>query len=65
MRVYDLRHTATSLMIDSGADLKAASDALGHADPSITMKVYRHVRGEQCAQAVALLADALRPTPEA
>ncbi len=59
IRVYDLRHTATSLMIDAGADIKAASEALGHSDPSITMKVYRHVQSGQRAQALALLAQAI------
>jgi integrase len=59
IRVYDLRHTATSLMLDAGADLKAASEALGHSDPRITMKVYRHVRADQRAQAINLLAGAL------
>jgi integrase len=59
IRPYDLRHTATSLMIDAGADIKAASEALGHSDPRITMKVYRHVRGDQRAQAINLLAGAI------
>ncbi len=59
IRVYDLRHTATSLMIDAGADLKAASEALGHSDPRLTMKVYRHVQSAQRAQALALLANAI------
>jgi integrase len=64
VRVYDSRHTATSLMLDAGADLKAASEALGHADPRITMKVYRHVRADQRARALALLADSLAPEDE-
>jgi integrase len=59
IRLYDLRHTATSLMLDAGADLKAASEALGHSDPRITMKVYRHVRADQRAMAITLLADAI------
>jgi integrase len=64
VRVYDSRHTATSLMLDAGADLKAASEALGHADPRITMKVYRHVRADQRARALALLADSLATEEE-
>ena len=65
IRVYDLRHTATSLMIDAGADLKAASEALGHSDPGITMRVYRHVRADQRDHAIGALAAALdTPTPE-
>ncbi len=59
IRVYDLRHMATSLMIDAGADLKAASEALGHSDPGITMRVYRHVRGDQRDQAISTLAATL------
>jgi len=59
IRVYDLRHTATSLMIDAGADLKAASEALGHSDPRLTMKIYRHVQSSQRTQALALLAGAI------
>jgi len=59
IRVYDLRHTATSLMIDAGADLKAASEALGHSDLGITMKVYRHVRTDQRDHAVGALAHVL------
>jgi integrase len=59
IRIYDLRHTATSLMIDAGADLKAASEALGHSDPGITMRVYRHVRSDQRDQAIGALAAAL------
>ena len=48
-------------MLDAGADLKAASEALGHSDPRITMTVYRHVRADQRAQAFTLLAGSLAP----
>lgn len=59
IRMYDLRHTATSIMIASGADLKAASEVLGHADPSITQRVYQHVNAAQRDRAVSVLASAL------
>ena len=64
IRVYDLRHTATSLMIDAGADIKAASEALGHSDPSITMKVYRHVQSGQRVQALNLLSNMITQPKE-
>jgi hypothetical protein len=51
-------------MIDAGADMKAASEALGHSGPRITMAVYRHVRGDQRAQAINLLADCIAPTTD-
>lgn len=40
MRIHELRHTAASLAVSSGADVLAVSRMLGHADPSITLKVY-------------------------
>jgi integrase len=36
IRLCDLRHTTTSLMLEAGADLKATSEVLGHSDPGIT-----------------------------
>ena len=42
VRVHDLRHTAASLMIATGADLAAISRQLGHATPQITLGTYTH-----------------------
>lgn len=47
IRLHDLRHTAASLAIYHGADLKALSERLGHATPSITLNVYYHAYAEQ------------------
>jgi integrase len=43
LRLYDLRHTAASLMIREGASVKAAQKQLGHATASITLDVYGHL----------------------
>ena len=40
MSVHDLRHTAASLALESGADLKQIQELLGHKDPSTTMAFY-------------------------
>ena len=40
LRVHDLRHTAASLMISAGAQVKAVQRALGHASAAITLDVY-------------------------
>lgn len=37
---HDLRHTYASLLIASGVNVKRVSDALGHADPGFTLRVY-------------------------
>lgn len=43
---HDLRHTAATLALESGADLKQIQTLLGHSDPSTTMKFYTGVTEE-------------------
>jgi integrase len=40
--IHDLRHTAASLAISNGANIKVVSRLLGHADASMTLRVYSH-----------------------
>lgn len=40
MTVHDLRHTAASLAIASGANVKAMQRMLGHASAAMTLDVY-------------------------
>lgn len=42
MIFHDLRHTAISQAIASGADVLAVSKVAGHSNPAITLKVYAH-----------------------
>lgn len=37
---HDLRHTAASLMVSAGANVKAVQRALGHASAAMTLDVY-------------------------
>lgn len=41
-RPHDLRHTAATVAISSGADIKSVQDLLGHATASFTLNVYAH-----------------------
>lgn len=41
-RPHDLRHTAATVAIASGADIKSVQDLLGHATASFTLNVYTH-----------------------
>lgn len=43
LRPHDLRHTAASLMIASGADVKTVQAALGHATAKMTLDLYAHL----------------------
>nr|MBA2445050.1 tyrosine-type recombinase/integrase [Nocardioidaceae bacterium] len=40
---HDLRHTAASLAIDSGATVLAVSRMLGHSSPVLTLTTYAHL----------------------
>jgi integrase len=50
---HALRHTHASQLIDSGLDVVRISKRLGHADPSITLKIYAHLfkSGDRSASA--------------
>jgi integrase len=39
----DLRDTAASIAISSGANVLAVSNMLGHSDPSVTLRIYAHL----------------------
>jgi integrase len=43
LRVHDLRHTAASLMLASGMHMQEVPAELGHADATVTAKVYAHL----------------------
>ncbi|WP_439631415.1 tyrosine-type recombinase/integrase [Gemmata sp.] len=43
LRFHDLRHTHASGLIAAGGSIKAVSRRLGHADVSITLRVYAHL----------------------
>lgn len=43
LRIHDLRHTAASLLVASGANVKAVQRHLGHASASMTLDRYSHL----------------------
>ena len=43
LRLYDLRHTNATLMLEYGVNIKVAQQRLGHASISTTMDIYSHV----------------------
>jgi integrase len=43
IRIHDLRHTAATLMLQSGDDILTVKEALGHHSAAFTLDVYGHV----------------------
>jgi integrase len=43
IRFHDLRHTAATLAIARGANIKQVSEMLGHSDVKTTLSIYTHV----------------------
>ncbi|MRX82237.1 tyrosine-type recombinase/integrase [Eggerthella sp. HF-4214] len=63
---HTLRHTHASWCLAEGVDIITLSERLGHADPSITMRIYGHVlSGRDAAAAAAFAAIAERVEKEA
>ena len=50
VRAHDLRHSATSVLLQH-TDLATASKYVGHGDPSVTARVYGHAMGTAAEQA--------------
>lgn len=62
IRLHDIRHTYSTLALDSGADPKLVSDRVGHANMSVTFQIYTHrSTGKDRAMADAI-ANLIRST---
>jgi integrase len=57
MRFHDLRHTAASLLLNRGVNIKVVSEMLGHADVSMTLRVYAHVMPHMQQAAASIMDD--------
>jgi integrase len=55
MHPHELRHTAASLAIASGADVKVVQQMLGHKSATMTLDLYSHLFGDRLDE----VADAL------
>jgi integrase len=58
LRLYDLRHTAASLMIRQGASIKAVQKQLGHPTASITLDTYGHLFPDELEALAGRMEDA-------
>jgi len=59
VHLHSLRHFAATELIGSGVNPRDAAELLGHADPSLTLRVYSHATGERQRLAAAALGEAV------
>jgi integrase len=57
---HELRHTAASLAIASGASVKAVQKMLGHASAAMTLDIYGHLFGGELDAVAARLDEAYK-----
>ncbi|MBA3825692.1 MAG: site-specific integrase [Ktedonobacterales bacterium] len=55
IRFHDLRHTAATLMLKRGVNVKVVSEMLGHANISITLGVYGHLLPDMQQAAIDIM----------
>jgi integrase len=55
IRLYDFRHRYATVILSEGADMKAASELMGHSSTATTQAVYYHLQERQKRDAVNLL----------
>jgi site-specific recombinase XerD len=58
-RAY-LRHVHATTLLLAGTQVHVVAARLGHADPSITLRVYAHVISNQLAEAADIFARIMR-----
>ena len=57
---HKLRHTFASVAITAGADVASVSEALGHSDTAVTLRMYTHANEESRRRASQIFQDAIK-----
>lgn len=59
-RSHEPRHTFASIAITSGADVASVSEALGHSDKTVTLRMYTHANKESISDASKIFREAIK-----
>jgi integrase len=59
-RLHDLRHVHATILLLAGTQVHVVAARLGHADPSITLRVYAHVVSVQLVEAADIFARVMK-----
>lgn len=64
IRIHDLRHSHATNLINAGAKITAVSSRLGHADVSVTLRVYTHLLQTAEDESVGIINDLAKKGPK-
>ena len=64
-RLHDLRHVHATHLLLAGVPVHVVAERLGHADPSITLRVYAHVLRQNASEVGDVFAAAIEPDDDA
>jgi len=64
-RLHDLRHVHATHLLLAGVPVHVVAERLGHADPSVTLRVYAHVLRQHAAGVAEVFATAIEPGDDA
>lgn len=57
---HKLRHTFASVAITNGADIASVSEALGHSDKAVTLRMYTHASEESIKRAAETVREVIK-----
>jgi integrase len=63
LRIHDMRHTATSILINAGVPIKSIQEHLGHSSITVTMDRYAHLYPETRQNVAAVLDNLIADIP--
>jgi integrase len=64
IRFHDLRHSAATILLSMGVNIKVIQELLGHSDIAITLRVYGHLLPSMQQEAVEKWDNAFREQEE-
>jgi integrase len=63
IRLHDLRHTHSTLLLQAGVPIKVVSERLGHSNVAMTLDIYAHVLPAMDRQAAEVIGTLVRSPP--
>ncbi|ACL76197.1 site-specific integrase [Ruminiclostridium cellulolyticum] len=64
IRLHDLRHTAATMLIHAGLNIRAVAARMGHENPNVTLAIYSHALLSADKQAADVMGNLIKKKPQ-